>query len=177
MAAKFPAEVQSAPERRSPLPSSPAAMPPSPRGRLNPLSHGLRRASSPERGSFLFLYARCIKPRPLGEVDATSGSRRRGRAPTFPQRCAFAESGAANAIFLYDPSRENSVWSAPQSATNAKFKIFFPLIMRKANAARIPNRLFAARNVQPFPLFHPQKLKIQLKNAPDGSKNNLDVLY
>ena len=25
--------------------------------------------------------------------------------------------------------------------------------------------------------FHPQKLKIQLKNAPDGSKNNLDVLY
>ena len=28
-----------------------------------------------------------------------------------------------------------------------------------------------------FPLFHPQKLKIQLKNAPDGSKNNLDVLY
>ena len=98
-------------------------------------------------------------PLPLGEVDATSGSRRRGRAPTFPQRCAFAESGAANAIFLYDPSRENSVWSAPQSATNAKFKIFFPLIMRKANAARIPNRLFAARNVQPFPLFHPPKVK------------------
>jgi hypothetical protein len=28
-----------------------------------------------------------------------------------------------------------------------------------------------------FPLSHPQKLKIQLKNAPDGSKNNLDVLY
>ena len=41
----------------------------------------------------------------------------------------------------------------------------------------IPNRLFAARIVQPFPLSHPQKLKIQLKNAPDGSKSNLDVLY
>ena len=34
MAGKFLAEVQSAPERRSPLPSSPPAMPPSPRGRL-----------------------------------------------------------------------------------------------------------------------------------------------
>ena len=49
--------------------------------------------------------------------------------PAFPQRRAFAESGAANAVFLYDPSRENSVWSAPQSATNAKFKIIFPLNM------------------------------------------------
>ena len=28
-----------------------------------------------------------------------------------------------------------------------------------------------------FRFSHPQKLKIQLKNAPDGSKNNLDVLY
>ena len=28
-----------------------------------------------------------------------------------------------------------------------------------------------------FPLSHPQMLKIQLKNVPDGSKNNLDVLY
>ena len=93
-------------------------------------------------------------------------------ARLFPQ-----ETSAAAAACLYDPSRENSVWSAPQSATNAKFKIFFPLIMRKANAARIPNRLFAARNVQPFPLFNPQKLKIQPKNAIDGSKTDLDVLY
>ena len=28
-----------------------------------------------------------------------------------------------------------------------------------------------------FLLSNPQKLKIRLKNAPDGSKNNLDVLY
>ena len=35
----------------------------------------------------------------------------------------------------------------------------------------------AARRKGKFPLSHPQKLKIQLKNAPDGSKNNLDVLY
>ena len=41
---------------------------------------------------------------------------------------------------LYDPSREKSVCRAPQSATNAKLKIIFPLIMRKANAERISNR-------------------------------------
>ncbi len=34
MVGEFLAEAQSAPERRSPLPSSPMAMPPSPRGRL-----------------------------------------------------------------------------------------------------------------------------------------------
>ena len=46
--------------------------------------------------------------------SALSGERAR------PQRRAFAESGAASAVCRYDPSRENSVWSAPQSATNAK---------------------------------------------------------
>ena len=38
-------------------------------------------------------------------------------------RCATAPPGgasAAAAVSRYDPSRENSVWSAPQSATNAK---------------------------------------------------------
>jgi len=34
--------------------------------------------------------------------SALSGERAR------PQRCAFAESGAANAVFRYDSSRENA---------------------------------------------------------------------
>ena len=34
-----------------------------------------------------------------------------------------------SATFLYDPSREKCVCRAPQSATNAKFKIIFPLNM------------------------------------------------
>ena len=55
-----------------------------------------------------------------------------GGASARLQRRAFVESGAANAVFRYDPSRENSVWSAPQSATNAKFKIIFPLNMARA---------------------------------------------
>ena len=54
--------------------------------------------------------------RPLGGAGFAQ-QRLRGYSP---QRLAFAESGAANAVCRYDPSRENSVWSAPQSATNAK---------------------------------------------------------
>ena len=32
---------------------------------------------------------------------------------------------------------------APQSVTNAKYQIIVPLFMRKANAARIPNRPYS----------------------------------
>jgi len=43
-----------------------------------------------------------------------------GNGRECPQRRASVGSGAASAASLYAPSRENSVWSAPQSATNAK---------------------------------------------------------
>ena len=73
------------------------SQPPSPRGRLNPLSHGLRRASSPEGGALFVLTGRCKKappertdfPRPgenvtagdkRGNLAATIGSRLRGLA-------------------------------------------------------------------------------------------------
>ena len=56
--ASFAGKPGTLPPRKPPLPSSPAAMPPSPRGRLNPLSHGLRRASSPEGGALLVLTDR-----------------------------------------------------------------------------------------------------------------------
>ena len=55
-------------------------------------------------------------------------------------RCATAPPGgasAAAAVSRYDPSRENSVWSAPQSATNAKLKIILPL-----NMPRVKRRAF-----------------------------------
>ncbi|MDR3768864.1 MAG: hypothetical protein Q3X99_06100, partial [Faecalibacterium sp.] len=42
------------------------------------------------------------------------------------------------AVSSYDPTRENSVWSAPQSATNAKLKIIFPLNMPKVQQQRPP---------------------------------------
>ena len=104
--------------------------PPSPRGRLNSLSQNLTVLPAPSgreplawRESLRF----CQGPHLRG------GCRRRRLGEFYPpQRCAFAESGAANAVSLYDPSRENSVWSAPQSATNAKLKIIFPLNMARA---------------------------------------------
>ena len=43
---------------------------------------------------------------------ALSGERAR------PQRRAFAESGAANAVFLYDPSREKGIQKSPQAFLN-----------------------------------------------------------
>ena len=58
-----------------------------------------------------------------------------------------------SAVSLYDPSRENSVWSAPQSATNAKFKIFFPLKM--ARAKRKPFKIVSAsQTAHLYPLLY-----------------------
>ena len=54
---------------------------------------------------------------PLGELDANVVSRLRGY---FPQRRAFAESGAANAVFLYDPSREKAILENPQIFQNCE---------------------------------------------------------
>ncbi|HAH89499.1 MAG TPA: hypothetical protein DCL93_05330, partial [Faecalibacterium sp.] len=49
-----------------------------------------------------------------------------------PQRRAFAESGAAPAVFLHDLSREKAILENPQIFQNCEIKIFFPLIMRRA---------------------------------------------
>ena len=67
-----------------------------------------------------------LLPLPLGEVDANVVSRRRGRIAAEnlqklpPQRRAFVESGAANAVFLYDPTREKGVLKSPQAFQNPK---------------------------------------------------------
>ena len=56
------------------------------------------------------------RPLPLGEVDLRSKD---GEGePAFPQRRAFAESGAASAASLYDPTRENGVQKRPQAFLN-----------------------------------------------------------
>ena len=52
------------------------------------------------------------RPLPLGEVASRSDD---GEGePAAPQRRAFAESGAATAVFLYDPSREKVSRENPQ---------------------------------------------------------------
>ena len=51
---------------------------------------------------------------PLGEL-ARKRLRGRGRRP---QRRAFAESGAANAVFRHDPTREKGIQKSPQAFLN-----------------------------------------------------------
>ena len=54
------------------------------------------------------------------------------------------KASAAPAVSLYDPFCENSVWSAPQSATNAKYQIILPLNM--ARAQRKPFQIVLSPN-------------------------------
>jgi hypothetical protein len=81
----------------------------------------------------------------------------------------------AGFVFAGYPSRENSVWSAPQSATNAKFKIFFPLNMARAQAEAIQNR--------PAPEgVHPQAAEEVLrlfykKRCISAQKDNCRLVY
>ena len=49
-----------------------------------------------------------------------------------PQRRAFAESGAVNAVFLYDPICEKAIQENPQIFLNCNYKINFPLNMPRA---------------------------------------------
>lgn len=98
------------------------------------LSASLRSAALP-KGEPLAAHANFIslpRPLPLGEVDANVVSRRRGRgcfpaAPPLPQ-----EAGAANAVRLYDPTREKVNRENPQIFPIGKFKIILPLKMRRA---------------------------------------------
>jgi hypothetical protein len=45
---------------------------------------------------------------------------RKDKMQPFPQRRAFAESGAANAVFLHDPTCEKGVQKRPQAFLNPK---------------------------------------------------------
>ncbi len=44
---------------------------------------------------------------------------------SFPQRRAFAESGAATAVSLHDPTRENGIAERPQAFRYPEIKIIF----------------------------------------------------
>ena len=58
-----------------------------------------------------------------------------------PQRRAFAESGAANAVFLYDPTCGNGVLKSPQAFQNPKIINNLSAEYAQSNAEGIPNRL------------------------------------
>jgi len=54
-----------------------------------------------------------------------------------PQRRAFAESGAANAVFLHDPTCENAVPERPQTLRHCSIKNNLSADYAQSNAARI----------------------------------------
>ena len=62
------------------------------------------------------------------------------QAVLSPQRRAFAESGAANAVFLHDPSREKAILENPQIFQNCEIIHILSAIYAQSNAERIQNR-------------------------------------
>ena len=57
-----------------------------------------------------------------------------------PQRRAFAESGAANAVCRYDPSREKAILENPQIFQNCEIINNSSAEYAQSNAEGIPNR-------------------------------------
>ena len=62
-----------------------------------------------------------------------------------PQRRAFAESGTANAVFHYDPSRENGIAERPQALRYPEIINNLSAEYAQSNAERILTRPPTAR--------------------------------
>ena len=108
-----------------------------------PLSQILRICQLPRKGELLThpqglhfiwkLRRYCKKLPPSGELANECEPERVQHAESKqvapPQRRAFAESGAVNAVFLYDPICEKAIQENPQIFLNCNYKINFPLNM------------------------------------------------
>ena len=70
-------------------------------------------------------------PHPLSQILWHNGDYR-SKQVAPPQRRAFAESGAVNAVSLYDPICEKAIQENPQIFLNCNYKINFPLNMPRA---------------------------------------------
>ena len=79
---------------------------------------------------------------PLGKV-ASPQAMTEGESP---QRRAFAESGAANAAALHDPTCEKGIQKRPQAFLNPELKIIFPLKMARAQQRRPPPAVETGRS-------------------------------
>ena len=100
------------------------------------------RCQLPRRGSFLAItetyqmndksLRQCCQAPPSGELASGSETE---RVPL--QRRAFAESGAANAVFLYDPSREKGFQESPQTFLKPKIKNILSAEYAQSKAERI----------------------------------------
>ena len=101
--------------------------------KAEPSQSSLRDASSPEGGASWLLPVSTNKAPPSGELANECEPERVQHAESKqvapPQRRAFAESGAVNAVFLYDPICEKAIQENPQIFLNCNYKINFPLNM------------------------------------------------
>ena len=112
----------------SPFQSNPSDLPAPPKG-------GASDASA--RLAFYLETAPLLQKLPLRGSWRTNVSLRGSGTPEAnrkppPQRRAFAESGAVNAVSLYDPICEKAIQENPQIFLNCNYKINFPLNMPRA---------------------------------------------
>ena len=71
---------------------------------------------------------------PLGELSPQVTER---ASPLSPPRRAFAESGAANVVFLHDPTCENAMPERPQTLRHCSIKNNFSAEYAQSEAERI----------------------------------------
>ena len=112
----------------------------------HPLSQILRICQLPRKGEllthpqglhFIWKLRRYCKKLPLRGSWRTNVSLRgfsmlKANKKPIPQRRAFAESGAVNAVSLYDPICEKAIQENPQIFLNCNYKINFSLNMPRA---------------------------------------------
>ena len=113
----------------------------------HPLSQILRICQLPRKGElltnpqglhFIWKLRRYCKKKapPSGELANECEPERVQHAESKqvapPQRRAFAESGAVNAVSFYDPICEKAIQENPQIFLNCNYKINFPLNMPRA---------------------------------------------
>ena len=99
----------------------------------------------PKGGAFGHLPVSADKAPPSGELANAVSLRGFFSLPSGanhpPQRRAFAESGAVNAVSLYDPSRENGFQESPQTFLKPEIINNSSAIDVQSAAEHILNRL------------------------------------
>ena len=114
---------------------------------VQPSSLGLKGASSPffvapaRRNRWHFSGSLLVSkeniPRLYPSAPAERPCTLKAGRKLIPQRRAFAESGAAPAVSLHDPTRENAMPERPQTLRHCSIKNNFSAIYAQSEAERI----------------------------------------
>ena len=126
------------------------------KGRANPLRHGLRRATSPERGRFCSTYRQMPKSSPFGGAGC---ERSEQTERVIPRRAALSQKAALQMPFSSTtPPVKMQCRSVRRRSGIALLKIIFPLNMARAQAEAIQNRPTHKRQICPPPFLCPQSV-------------------